>query len=92
MLFVERHYLRKHGAFVTHVRILILDSKILLSDASFSENFYGLKRRRRPWIETDRAKAAVGGIPVGEKLRSREVWKSLLFLVSFAVDLHIIMI
>jgi hypothetical protein len=63
MFFVERHYLRKHGA-------------------SFSENFYGLKRRRRPWVETERVKAAVGGIPAGEKLRSKEVWGSLLFLVG----------
>lgn len=51
-------------------------------DASFSENFYGLKRRRRPWIETDRAHAAVGGIPPWEKLRSRQVWRSLVFLVG----------
>jgi hypothetical protein len=63
MLFVERHYLRKHGA-------------------SFSENFYGLKRRRKPWIETERVKAAVGGIPAGEKLRSQEIWRSLVFLVG----------
>ncbi|KAJ7122752.1 cyclin-dependent protein kinase inhibitor [Mycena epipterygia] len=63
MLFVERHYLRKHNA-------------------SFSENFYGLKRRRMPFIETERAKAAVGGIPPGEKLRAKEIWRSLLFLVG----------
>ncbi|KAG8218347.1 cyclin-dependent protein kinase inhibitor [Butyriboletus roseoflavus] len=55
MLFVERHYLRKHNA-------------------SFAENFYGLKRRRHPWISTDRAAAAVRGAPVAEKLRSREIW------------------
>jgi len=63
MLFVERHYLRKHNA-------------------SFSENFYGLKRRRRPFIDTERAKAAVGGIPPGENLRAQEIWRSLLFLVG----------
>ncbi|KAJ6627519.1 cyclin-dependent protein kinase inhibitor [Mycena sp. CBHHK59/15] len=63
MLFVERHYLRKHNA-------------------SFSENFYGLKRRRWPFIETERAKAAVGGIPPGEGLRAQEIWRSLLFLVG----------
>ncbi|KAJ7499234.1 cyclin-dependent protein kinase inhibitor [Mycena latifolia] len=63
MLFVERHYLRKHNA-------------------SFSENFYGFKRRRRPFIETERAKAAVGGIPPGENLRDKEIWRSLLFLVG----------
>ncbi|KAJ7283486.1 Pex12 amino terminal region-domain-containing protein [Mycena rebaudengoi] len=63
MLFVERHYLRKHNA-------------------SFSENFYGLKRRRRPFIETERAQAAVGGIPPGERLRPQEIWRSLIFLVG----------
>ncbi|KAG1753694.1 Pex12 amino terminal region-domain-containing protein [Suillus paluster] len=63
MLFVERHYLRKHNA-------------------SFSENFYGLKRRRKPWITTERATAAVGGIPAGEKLRNREIWRSLFFLIA----------
>ncbi|KIK65606.1 hypothetical protein GYMLUDRAFT_159297 [Collybiopsis luxurians FD-317 M1] len=63
MLFVERHYLRKHGA-------------------SFAENFYGLKRRRRPFIEPERAKAATGGIPDAEKLGTREIQRSLLFLVG----------
>ena len=52
------------------------------SDASFSENFYGLKRRRRPFIESERATAAVGGIPAGEVLRNQEIWRSLLFLVG----------
>lgn len=63
MLYVERHYLRKHNA-------------------SFAENFYGLKRRRRPFIETERARAAVGGVPVEEKLRDPEVWRSLIVLVG----------
>ncbi|KAI0069147.1 hypothetical protein BV25DRAFT_1818118 [Artomyces pyxidatus] len=63
MLFVERHYLRKHNA-------------------SFAENFYGLKRRRRPIIQTERARAAVGGIPPEENLRDREVWRSLVVLVG----------
>ncbi|KAI0092625.1 Pex12 amino terminal region-domain-containing protein [Irpex rosettiformis] len=63
MFFVERHYLRTHGA-------------------SFAENFYGLKRRRRPLFETERARAAVGGVPVEEKLRGREIWRSMLFLVG----------
>ncbi|KAJ3922734.1 cyclin-dependent protein kinase inhibitor [Lentinula edodes] len=50
--------------------------------ASFSENFYGLKRRRRPYIEPERAKVATGGVPEAEKLRSREIRRSLLFLVG----------
>ncbi|EMD40663.1 hypothetical protein CERSUDRAFT_45034 [Gelatoporia subvermispora B] len=63
MLFVERHYLRRHGA-------------------SFAENFYGLKRRRRPVLETGRAKVAVPGGLSEEKLRDKEIWRSLLFLVG----------
>ncbi|KAI0755453.1 cyclin-dependent protein kinase inhibitor [Irpex lacteus] len=63
MFFVERHYLRTHGA-------------------SFAENFYGLKRRRRPLFETERAHAVVGGVPAEEKLRGREIWRSMIFLVG----------
>ncbi|KAI0303064.1 hypothetical protein BC826DRAFT_1089488 [Russula brevipes] len=64
LLFVERHYLRKH------------------SECLLCRNFYGLKRRRRPFIETERARAAVGRVPVEEKLRDREVWRSLVVLVG----------
>ena len=49
--------------------------------ASFAENFYGLKRRRRPLFEIERARAAVGGLLQEEKLRDREKWRSLVFLV-----------
>jgi len=63
MLFVERHYLRRHGA-------------------SFSEHFYGLKRRRRPLFETERARAAVSGIMPEETLRDQQIWRSLIFLVG----------
>ena len=52
---------------------------------SFTENFYGLKRRRRPFFETDRANAAVGGVPPEEKLREREILRSLLLLVQFCL-------
>ena len=41
-----------------------------------------MKRRRRPIFETDRAKAAVGGVPPEEKLRDREIWRSMVFLVG----------
>jgi peroxin-12 len=54
----------------------------MLADASFSENFYGLKRRRRAIIEPERAKAAIGGVFPEERLRRREIRKSLVFLVS----------
>ncbi|EIN10291.1 hypothetical protein PUNSTDRAFT_64646 [Punctularia strigosozonata HHB-11173 SS5] len=63
MFFVERHFLRTHGA-------------------SFSENFYGLKRRRRPLIEPERARAAVGGVFREERLRNRDIRKSLVFLIG----------
>lgn len=49
--------------------------------ASFAENFYGLKRRRRPLFETERARTAVGTVLAEEKLRSREIGRSLLTLV-----------
>lgn len=51
--------------------------------ASFSENFYGLKRRRKPLIETERARAAVGGVAEEEQLGPKELRRSLLFLVSY---------
>lgn len=79
MLVVERHYLRKHSAFTSPPNFIPFSWSL---DASFSENFYGLKRRRRPFIETERTKAAVGHALAGEKLRSTEIWKSLAFLVS----------
>ncbi|KAF8342036.1 Pex12 amino terminal region-domain-containing protein [Cantharellus anzutake] len=50
--------------------------------ASFSEHFYGLKRRRKPIVETERANTAVGGIPAQEKLRRIDVLSSLFFLVG----------
>lgn len=50
--------------------------------ASFAENFYGLKRRRVPLFKTDRARSAVNGVFPEEKLRNKEIWRSLLFLVS----------
>lgn len=81
MVYVERHYLRKHSEYVSESPLDVFH--VCAADASFSENFYGLKRRRRPFIETERARAAVGGVPVGEKLRDREVWRSLIVLVRY---------
>jgi hypothetical protein len=79
MLYVERHYLRKHSKYFSKSPLDIF--YVCVADTSFAENFYGLKRRRRPFIETERARAAVGGVPVEEKLRDREVWRSLIVLV-----------
>jgi hypothetical protein len=79
MLYVERHYLRKHSEHFSKFPLDIV--YVCAADSSFAENFYGLKRRRRPFVETERARAAVGGVPVEEKLRDREVWRSLIVLV-----------
>lgn len=51
-------------------------------DASFAENFYGMKRRRKPLVEPERAIEAVRGVPSHEKLRERDIRMSLAFLVS----------
>lgn len=66
----------------TSMHVLCISDDLI--GASFAENFYGLKRRKRPLFETQRARAAVGGIFPEEKLRNREIWWSLLFLVSKA--------
>ncbi|KAJ7067971.1 Pex12 amino terminal region-domain-containing protein [Mycena amicta] len=72
----------RHEEFYAAIMFFIERHYLRKHNASFSENFYGLKRRRRPFIETERAQAAVGGIPPGEKLRNQEIWRSLLFLVG----------
>lgn len=60
-----------------------LGNLLVCAGASFAENFYGLKRRRKPLIETERARAAVGGVPVEEQLGQKELRRSLLFLVNY---------
>ncbi|KAG8716327.1 ubiquitin-protein ligase peroxin 12 [Ceratobasidium sp. 423] len=50
--------------------------------ASFAENFYGLKRRRTPAIETVRVNAALNEISPHEKLQPRDINRSLFFLVG----------
>jgi len=81
MLAVERFYLRKYSMSSPSQR---LDRRLhqFSPDASFSERFYGLKRRRRPYIDMDRALAAVGGVPKQERLRDRDISRSLIFLVG----------
>ncbi|KAJ6516210.1 cyclin-dependent protein kinase inhibitor [Mycena sanguinolenta] len=71
----------RHEEFYAAIMLLVERHYLRKHNASFAENFYGLKRRRRPFIDTERVKAAVGGIPPGEKLRAQEIWRSLLFLV-----------
>ncbi|KAL0949127.1 hypothetical protein HGRIS_009211 [Hohenbuehelia grisea] len=72
----------RHEEFYATIMFFVERRYLTKHNASFSENFYGLKRRRRPYIETERAKAAVGGVPPGEKLRTREIWRSMVFLVG----------
>ncbi|KAF7301553.1 Peroxisome assembly protein 12 [Mycena indigotica] len=72
----------RHEEFYAAIMFFVERHYLRKHNASFSENFYGLKRRRRPFIETPRAQAAVGGVPPGEKLRNQEIWPSLLFLVG----------
>ncbi|KAF9482027.1 hypothetical protein BDN70DRAFT_802327 [Pholiota conissans] len=72
----------RHEEFYAFIMFIVEKHYLTKHNSSFSENFYGLKRRRRPYIETDRASAAVGGIPAGEALRRHEIWRSLLFLVG----------
>ncbi|KAF9905388.1 ubiquitin-protein ligase peroxin 12 [Linnemannia zychae] len=79
MFFVERHYLREYGA-------------------SFAENFYGLKRVRAPRVVKQSkvniddesvassaaaaAAASMSALPGSNKLRERDIRKSLLFLIG----------
>lgn len=86
MFFVERRYLRKHSESSS----ITSEHSPTILDASFAENFYGLKRRRHPWISTDRAAAAVRGAPVAEKLGGKEIWQSLFFLVRSLVSCNTI--
>ncbi|KAF9816325.1 hypothetical protein IEO21_04190 [Rhodonia placenta] len=72
----------RHEEFYALLMLLVERHHLRTHGASFSENFYGLKRRRRPIFETERAKAAVPGVLPEEKLRDREIWRSLLILVG----------
>ncbi|KAA1465995.1 hypothetical protein DENSPDRAFT_767607 [Dentipellis sp. KUC8613] len=72
----------RHEEFYAILMLFVERYYLRTYNASFSENFYGLKRRRRPLFETKRARAAMGGIPPEEKLRSREIWRSLSLIVG----------
>ncbi|KAF9224312.1 hypothetical protein BS17DRAFT_779627 [Gyrodon lividus] len=72
----------RHEDFYAMIMFFVERHYLHKHNASFAENFYGLKRRRHARIPTERATAAVGGVPAGEKLRSREIWRSLFFLVA----------
>ncbi|KAG9104104.1 ubiquitin-protein ligase peroxin 12 [Ceratobasidium sp. 370] len=50
--------------------------------ASFAENFYGMKRRRTPAVETVRVNAVLDDISPHEKLQPKDINRSLFFLVA----------
>ncbi|CAE6400486.1 unnamed protein product [Rhizoctonia solani] len=65
------------------VLMLIVERHYLkVHGASFAENFYGLKRRRTPAVETVRVNAALNEISPHEKLQPRDITRSLFFLVG----------
>ncbi|KAH9899788.1 cyclin-dependent protein kinase inhibitor [Cubamyces lactineus] len=72
----------RHEEFYALLMFFVERHYLRTQGASFAENFYGLKRRRVPLFKTDRARSAAGGIFPEEKLREREIWRSLLFLVG----------
>ncbi|KAG8847049.1 ubiquitin-protein ligase peroxin 12 [Tulasnella sp. 330] len=72
----------KHEEFYALLMFFVERHYLRKHNSSFAENFYGLKRRRKPLFETERANAAVGTHVTGlDKLRNRELRLSLLFLV-----------
>ncbi|KAG7097238.1 hypothetical protein E1B28_004609 [Marasmius oreades] len=72
----------RHEEFYAFIMFFVERHHLQEHGASFSENFYGLKRRRRPYIETNKTQAAVGGIPNRERLGGLEIRHSLLFLIA----------
>ncbi|KAF8320737.1 hypothetical protein DL93DRAFT_2124363 [Clavulina sp. PMI_390] len=72
----------RHEEFYALIMFFVERHYLREHNASFSEHFYGLKRRRKPVIETERANLAVGGVPEQEKLRREDMAKSLFFLVG----------
>lgn len=80
MFVVERHYLNTWSAHYRS-RVVAKGLSIAHAGASFAENFYGMKRRRRPGVTSERAQAAVELFTDHEKLRKREIRWSLFFVV-----------
>ncbi|KAI9000930.1 Pex12 amino terminal region-domain-containing protein [Trametes punicea] len=72
----------RHEEFYALLMFFVERHYLRTQGASFAENFYGLKRRRVPLFKTDRARSASGGVFPEEKLRDREIWRSLIFLVG----------
>jgi len=72
----------RHEEFYALLMLFVERHYLRTQSASFAENFYGLKRRRKPLYETDRAKAAVGVSASDGKLRDRDIRRSLFYLVA----------
>lgn len=66
--------------------LLVFGPADTLAGASFAENFYGLKRRRKPGVSSERAQEAVDLFTNHEALRSRDINLSLLFLVCLTAQ------
>ncbi|KAI5124795.1 hypothetical protein M0805_005429 [Coniferiporia weirii] len=71
----------KHEEFYALVMLFVERHYLRTHAASFAENFYGLKRQRKPLYETERTKLAVGNSVAGAQLRDRDIHRSLFFLV-----------
>ncbi|KAL7282475.1 hypothetical protein ACG7TL_003946 [Trametes sanguinea] len=72
----------RHEEFYALLMFFVERHYLRTQGASFAENFYGLKRRRVPLFKIDRARSAAGGVFAEERLRDREIWRSLVFLVG----------
>ncbi|KIY72989.1 hypothetical protein CYLTODRAFT_366806 [Cylindrobasidium torrendii FP15055 ss-10] len=72
----------KHEEFYALLMLVVERHYLTKHNASFAEHFYGLKRRRRPFIEPQRERAATGGVPAGEQLRTEDIHRSLMFLIG----------
>ncbi|KAF8529169.1 cyclin-dependent protein kinase inhibitor [Hysterangium stoloniferum] len=87
-VFAQRHprYLlrivNRHEEFYALIMFFVERHYLKTESASFAEAFYGLKRRRKPWIETERSTSAVGSSVDEGRLRSKDIWKSLVFLIG----------
>ncbi|EJT97716.1 hypothetical protein DACRYDRAFT_119374 [Dacryopinax primogenitus] len=72
----------RHEEFYALLMLVIERHYLRTTNASFSENFYGLKRRKKPIFEIERANIAAGGAGDHETLTPRARLLSLLFLVG----------
>ncbi|KZW03868.1 hypothetical protein EXIGLDRAFT_635217 [Exidia glandulosa HHB12029] len=72
----------RHEEFYALVMLFVEHHYLRTRGASFAEDFYGLKRRRAPALETIRSDLALGPDPTTSRLRPVDVRWSLFFLVA----------